>query len=154
MPTKVTVVGRTYDAAVHYFEGSQSEKRRFVGAASGYAKTPLTAAGRAALVGLVAERHANPSLRNGGAVLFALGGAVGRVPKSGTAFVHRDARFSVELVGLWDTPADERGEHRVDQPRADDDAAVPLGRSRPELRRSRARLTGRRPTTEPISPAW
>jgi FAD binding domain/Berberine and berberine like len=105
MPTKVTVVERAYDAAVHYFEGSQSATRRFVGAASGYAKTPLTADGRAALVDLVAERHANPSLRNGGAVLFALGGAVGRVPKSGTAFVHRDARFSVELVGLWDAPA-------------------------------------------------
>ena len=104
-PIKANIVARGYDAAVHYFEGNQSATRRFLGAASGYAYAPLTAAGRSALVDLVAARHANPLLRNGGAVLFALGGAVGTVPKAATAFVHRSARFSVELVGLWDTPA-------------------------------------------------
>ena len=104
-PTKVTVIERPYDAAVRYFEGSQSDRRRFIAAASGYARKPLTAAGRTALVKLVTARHANPRLRNGGAVLFALGGAVNRVPKGSTAFVHRDARFSVELVSLWDTQA-------------------------------------------------
>ncbi len=104
-PTKATVVARSYDAATRYFAGNQSEKRRFIAAASGYAKKPLGAAGRSALVDLVAARNADPTLRNGGVVLFALGGAVGRVPRAATAFVHRDARFSVELVGLWDAPA-------------------------------------------------
>ena len=96
---------RPYDAAVHYFEGNQSEKRRFIGAASGYANHPLTPTGRTALVDLVAARHANPLLRGGGAVLFALGGAVGKVPRPATAFVHRAAHFSVELVGIWEAPS-------------------------------------------------
>jgi FAD/FMN-containing dehydrogenase len=104
-PTKLTLVQRPYPSAVSYFEGNQSEKRRFIGAASGYARAPLSPAGRAALVALVNARHANPGLRGGGAVLFALGGAAGRIPAAKTAFVHRPARFSVELVGLWDTPA-------------------------------------------------
>jgi FAD/FMN-containing dehydrogenase len=105
MPTKVTVVERRYDAAVRYLEGSQSDRRRFIAAASGYARKPLTASGRSSLVELVAARHADPRLRNGGAVLFALGGAVNRIPKAATSFVHRDARFSVELVGLWEIHA-------------------------------------------------
>lgn len=105
MPTKITLVQRPYDKAVGYFAGNQSEQRRFISAASGYAANPLQEAGRSALTQLVAARHANPALRNGGAVLFALGGAVNRVPAAQTAFVHRKLRFSVELVALWDSPA-------------------------------------------------
>jgi hypothetical protein len=52
-------------------------------------------------VDAVEHRHADPRLRGGGVVLFAFGGAVGRVSRSATAYVHRDARFSLELLGLW-----------------------------------------------------
>jgi hypothetical protein len=53
----------------------------------------------------VDDRHADPRLRGGGIVLFAFGGAVGRVGRAATAYVHRDARFSLELLGLWTSPS-------------------------------------------------
>ena len=101
-PTRVRTVQRDYDVAVRYFEGDQADIRRGIGVASGYARKPLSPAGREALVAAVEARHADPSLRRGGAVLFALGGAVNRVGPGGTAFVHRRALFSVELLALWD----------------------------------------------------
>lgn len=111
-PTKVSIIGRSYDVATRYFAGAQSDKRRFIGAASGYAQAPLTASGRGGLIELVTRRRQSPELRGGGAVLFALGGAVGRVPTGATAFAHRHALFSVEFVGLWDSP-DETESNRA-----------------------------------------
>ena len=53
----------------------------------------------------VDDRHADPRLRGGGIVLFAFGGVAGRVGRAATAYVHRDARFSLELLGLWTSPS-------------------------------------------------
>jgi FAD/FMN-containing dehydrogenase len=101
-PTQTALVERTWGSAVSYFAGDQAEVRRGIAVASGYARSPLDAAGRAALVAAVEARQANPALRRGGAVLFALGGAVNTVAPAATAFVHRGALFSVELLALWD----------------------------------------------------
>ena len=32
-------------------------------------------------------------------------GPSGRIPRTATAYVHRDARFSLELLGLWTSPS-------------------------------------------------
>ena len=103
-PSEAALVERTYASATTYFAGGQSERRRIAGS-SRVARAPLGPAGREALVQAVEARHADPRLRGGGVVLFAFGGAVGRVGRRATAYVHRDARFSVELLGLWSSPS-------------------------------------------------
>jgi berberine-like enzyme len=103
-PSTVSLVQRSYGAAMTYFAGGQSEPRRIAGS-SRVARAPLGAKGMDALAAAVAARHADPRLRGGGIVLFAFGGAVGRKGRTATAYVHRDARFSLELLGLWTSPS-------------------------------------------------
>ena len=103
-PSTVSLVQRTYGAAMPYFAGGQSEPRRIAGS-SRIARAPLGPKGRDTLAEAVEDRHADPRLRGGGIVLFAFGGAVGRKGRTGTAYVHRDARFSLELLGLWTSPS-------------------------------------------------
>ena len=103
-PSAVSVVQRTFAGAARYFAGGQAERRRIAGS-SRVARTPLGPQGRVAVAAAVDERHADPRLRGGGIVLFAFGGAVGRVSRTATAYVHRDARFSLELLGLWTSPS-------------------------------------------------
>ncbi len=104
-PSATALVERTYAAATSYFAGGQTERRRIAGS-SRVARTPLGPAGRNALVHTVESRHADPRLRGGGVVLFAFGGAVADVGRRATAYVHRDARYSLELLGLWTSSSD------------------------------------------------
>jgi FAD/FMN-containing dehydrogenase len=99
-PTRVDVVERPYDVAVKYFEGGGAARGRLV-AKSALAREPLSPAAIHELVVAVEAKHRDPRLRGGGVVLFAYGGAIGRVPAQATAFVHRDALFSLEYVALW-----------------------------------------------------
>jgi FAD/FMN-containing dehydrogenase len=103
-PAAASVVQRTFAGATSYFAGGQAERRRIAGS-SRVARAPLGRKGRDAVVEAVDDRHADPRLRGGGIVLFAFGGAVGRVGRAATAYVHRDARFSLELLGLWTSPS-------------------------------------------------
>jgi FAD/FMN-containing dehydrogenase len=103
-PATASVVQRSFAAATAYVAGGENEPRRIAGS-SRVARAPLGANGREALVEAVETRHADPRLRGGGIVLFGFGGAVARVPRTATAYVHRDARFSLEIVGLWTSPA-------------------------------------------------
>ena len=103
-PSTASLVQRTYGAAMTYFAGGQSEPRRIAGS-SRVARAALGPKGRDALVEAVEDRHADARLRGGGIVLFAFGGAVGRIGRTATAYVHRDARFSLELLGLWTSPS-------------------------------------------------
>ena len=103
-PAAATVVQRTFADATRYFAGSQAERRRIAGS-SRVARAPLGRKGREAVVEAVDDRHADPRLRGGGIVLFAFGGVAGRVGRAATAYVHRDARFSLELLGLWTSPS-------------------------------------------------
>jgi len=103
-PATTSLVQRTFAAATSYFAAGQAERRRIAGS-SRVARAPLGPKGRDAVVAAVDDRNADPRLRGGGIVLFAFGGAVGRVPRTATAYVHRDARFSLELLGLWSDPS-------------------------------------------------
>jgi FAD/FMN-containing dehydrogenase len=103
-PVTSSLVQRTFGAATTYFAAGQTERRRIAGS-SRVARTPLGPKGRDAVVATVDDRNADPRLRGGGIVLFAFGGAVGSVPRTATAYVHRDARFSLELLGLWTDPS-------------------------------------------------
>ncbi len=102
-PASTHLVERTYGSATAYFAAGQTEPRRIAGS-SRVARAPLGPKGRDAVVEAVEKRHDDPRLRGGGIVLFAFGGAVANVPRRATAYVHRDARFSLELLGLWTSP--------------------------------------------------
>ncbi|MEV7045634.1 FAD-binding oxidoreductase [Amycolatopsis sp. NPDC051061] len=58
-------------------------------------------AGLEALVRAVEKWPGNGNPDGAGAALFAWGGAIGRVPVTGTAFPHRDTRFLLSLDTSW-----------------------------------------------------
>lgn len=99
-PTRVSVVERTFIGAVRHFGGGTVERRPFA-AKSGYATAPLQAAGIDVLVRAAEARHADARLGNGGILLDSYGGAIGRVAAGETAFVHRDALFSLQALAYW-----------------------------------------------------
>jgi hypothetical protein len=69
-------------------------------AKSDYVNTPLPAAAIATLVNAVAARQGHGR----GAIYFdASGGAINRVPKAATAFVHRDSLFSIQYTSGSDS---------------------------------------------------
>jgi FAD/FMN-containing dehydrogenase len=68
---------------------------------SQYALAPLSATGIAEILHRLEARQADARLGRGEVILDAYGGAVGRVPKAATAFVHRDALASIQYVAIW-----------------------------------------------------
>ncbi len=75
-------------------------------AASGYARAPLGAAGARAMVSAVLRRQRDAGRGSGAILLDSYGGAINRIPADATAFVHRDALFSVQYLAYWGRPAD------------------------------------------------
>lgn len=53
------------------------------------------------LVNAISQRQASSLLNNGGIGIDAYGGAINRVPASATAFVHRNALFSIQYTASW-----------------------------------------------------
>jgi len=96
-PTRVRTQTLAYlDAMKHW--GSGDSRSSFT-AKSDYVTTPLPASAIAALVnGVIARQSAG----RGAIFLDAHGGAVNRVPKAATAFVHRDALFSIQYTAQND----------------------------------------------------
>ena len=68
---------------------------------SQYAAALLSPAGIAEILRGLEARQSDPGLGRGEVILDAYGGAVARVPKAATAFVHRDALASIQYVAIW-----------------------------------------------------
>jgi FAD/FMN-containing dehydrogenase len=75
-------------------------------AKSDYVATFLPSAGIQAMIQWIAQRQNDPALGGGSILLDAYGGAINRVAKSATAFVHRDQLFSVQYVAAASSAAD------------------------------------------------
>ena len=109
-PTRVGSVERTHLSAAEMWAGCTSLPechlapqgklgRSTFAAKSDYARRPLPAAAIAKIVAAIPRAPVR-----GGLLLDSYGGAINRVPKAATAFVHRDALFSLQLSAHWDAP--------------------------------------------------
>ena len=75
--------------------------RSTFGAKSDYVKTPLPAAAIDRLVAAIDARQASATLGAGAVLMDAYGGAINRVPKAATAFVHRDPLYGIQYTAQW-----------------------------------------------------
>jgi FAD/FMN-containing dehydrogenase len=103
--TPVRVLTRTLsylDAVLHWAgcrdAGSCTDRRLTFKAKSDYVSDPLSADAVTRLVGAIAARQGQGL---GAIYLDAYGGAINRVPAAATAFVHRDALFSIQYTAQW-----------------------------------------------------
>ena len=111
-PTRNTVTSHTYMDAARIWAGCSGSvaachlppqgtlgRSTFKGK-SDYANRPLSAEGIDALVRAIEARRSTG--RGSGIVLLdSSGGAIDRVPKDATAFVHRNALFSLQYLAYW-----------------------------------------------------
>jgi FAD/FMN-containing dehydrogenase len=74
-------------------------------AKSNYVARPLPPAGIQAMLRAIEQRQADPRLGSGTILIDAYGGAINRVRKGATAFVHRDQLFSIQYVAPYDAAA-------------------------------------------------
>jgi FAD binding domain-containing protein/berberine-like enzyme len=115
-PTRLGFTSRTYMEAVRLWAGcggtiaechlqpqGQLGRSTFKGK-SDYANRPLTQRGIAMLVDQIESRAAGGP-GSGIVLLDSSGGAINRIGKAATAFVHRDALFSLQYLSYWDVSA-------------------------------------------------
>jgi FAD/FMN-containing dehydrogenase len=115
-PTRVSITSRTYMEAVRLWAGctgtiaqchlqpqGQLGRATFKGK-SDYANRPLSRRGIATLVGQI-ESRASGGPGSGIVLLDSSGGAINRIGKGATAFVHRDGLFSLQYLAYWDVSA-------------------------------------------------
>ena len=70
-------------------------------ARSDYVGTPLPRQGIESLVNAIGSRQSSNTLSGGGIGMDAYGGAINRVAADATAFVHRNALFSIQYTASW-----------------------------------------------------
>lgn len=95
----LSVRTRSYVEATRYW-GGRSERSTFAGK-SDFALRPLSSAGIATIVRWIAASPGGGTL-----LLDSYGGAINRVPKAATAFVHRNALFSAQYLATWPAGTD------------------------------------------------
>jgi hypothetical protein len=115
-PTRLDVETKPYlDAMLMWANCSEVDRcslgngvrRSTYAAKSDIFTAQLPAAAIAKVVAAIEARAAAPAA---GSMLFdAFGGAIGRVPKAATAFVHRDARFSCQYIAGWEPAGSAAG---------------------------------------------
>jgi len=98
-PTRYTTTPRTFLGAVHYFTGGGSGRATFA-AKSSICSATLSSAGIDALLSQI-EAKRTSGTGSGVVLLDSWGGAINRVAKAKTAFVHRDALFSLQYLAYW-----------------------------------------------------
>ena len=95
-PLRFTTSTLSYLQAVRHWGGS--DPRIAFRARSDYVNRALPPAAIQRLVDAIAARQGHGK---GAFFLDAYGGAINRVPKAATAFVHRDALFSIQYTAQW-----------------------------------------------------
>jgi FAD/FMN-containing dehydrogenase len=110
-PTLVRVTERSYINAVHYWAGCGSASkcrleplgqlsRATFAAKSDYVRHPFPPAALRTIVRAIEQGPGGNSL-----LLDSYGGALNRIPKAATAFVHRDALCSLQYLAYWGAAA-------------------------------------------------
>ncbi len=74
-------------------------------AKSRYALKPISAAGIRALISVVEQRQRQSSLGSGAILLDSYGGRINDIAPGATAFVHRNALFSLQYGAYWQSAA-------------------------------------------------
>ena len=70
-------------------------------AKSDFVAKPLSAAAVTTMVTAINARQTNPTLGHGALLMDSYGGAINRVPKAATAFVHRDQLFAIQYTAQY-----------------------------------------------------
>jgi Berberine and berberine like len=99
------IAEKTFWQAKDYFFHNTPRDRFQV--KSAYAQSALPEQGIEELIRHVDRWPGSSNEDGGGFAMFALGGAVSRVPKENTAYVHRDSRFLLAIDSSW-TSSDSR----------------------------------------------
>ena len=102
-PTRFTTTTRTFLEAVHYWAGGGTGRATFA-AKSSISTAPLSSAGIDALLHQIEDKRTSGT-GSGIVLLDSWGGAINRIPKAATAFVHRNALFSMQYLAYWDAGA-------------------------------------------------
>jgi FAD/FMN-containing dehydrogenase len=98
-PTRYTTTPRTFLGAVHYFAGGGGGRSTFAGKSS-ICNATFSAAGIDTLLHQIESKETSGT-GSGIVLLDSWGGAINRVAKAKTAFVHRDALFSLQYLAYW-----------------------------------------------------
>jgi hypothetical protein len=106
-PTHVTVGTLSYMDAVlrwagcHPVSQCHGVRRLSFKGKSDFLNAPLTDEAIAMLLGGLESNQVDPSLGRAELLFDSYGGAINRVPRAATAFVHRNALFSIQYVSSW-----------------------------------------------------
>jgi len=113
-PTQLTVQAKTLLGAAQEWAGCRdaatcsAPERATFKAKSWYVRKKLPGPAIDVLVQSLELRAANPDLNRGAIYLDPMGGAINRVPKAASAFVHRDELVSIQAVAAWEATDPQR----------------------------------------------
>jgi FAD/FMN-containing dehydrogenase len=110
-PTRVTVGTLSYLDAVmrwagcHPLSQCHTVRRLTFKGKSDYVNTPLSDAAIATLLAALEANQADAGLGGAELLFDPYGGAINRIPAAATAFVHRNALFSIQYFSRWTSGA-------------------------------------------------